>query len=87
MVDRTLSGVYPVLYMPFDDRSRIDVEDLRKEVEFVVAAGLAGVGIAMGSEIFKLSEAELTGEVLNLPDISDVETSVDVRLIVEFYSR
>ena len=35
----------------------------------------------------KLSEAELTGEVLNLPDISDVETSVDVRLIVEFYSR
>ena len=58
MVDRTLSGVYPILYMPFDDRSRIDVEDLRKEVEFVVAAGVAGVGIAMGSEIFKLSEAE-----------------------------
>ena len=58
MVDRTLSGVYPILYMPFDDRGRIDVEDLRKEVEFVVAAGVAGVGIAMGSEIFKLSEAE-----------------------------
>ena len=35
----------------------------------------------------KLSEAELTGEVLNLPDIEDVESVVDVRLIVEFYSR
>jgi len=35
----------------------------------------------------KLSEAELKGEVLNLPDISDVQSTIDVRLIVEFYSR
>ena len=52
------AGVYPFLYMPFDEKSRIDYEDLRKLTEFVVASGADGLGIAMGSEIFKMSESE-----------------------------
>ena len=52
------AGVYPILYMPFDEKSRIDYEDLRKLTEFVVASGADGLGIAMGSEIFKMSESE-----------------------------
>ena len=58
MVDRTMRGVYPILAMPFDEQSRIDVEDLQREVEFAIDAGAHGVGIAMASEIFKLSESE-----------------------------
>jgi dihydrodipicolinate synthase/N-acetylneuraminate lyase len=58
MVDRTMKGVYPILSMPFDDKGRIDVEDLQREVEFCIGAGAHGLGIAMASEIFKLSEAE-----------------------------
>ena len=58
MVDRTMRGVYPILAMPFDEQSRIDVEDLQREVEFAIDAGVHGVGIAMASEIFKLSESE-----------------------------
>ncbi len=58
MVDRSMTGVYPILSMPFDEAGRIDVEDLRREVDFVIDAGSHGVGIAMASEIFKLSEAE-----------------------------
>ena len=58
MVDRTMRGVYPILSMPFDEKGRIEVEDLRREVEFAIAAGVHGLGIAMASEIFKLSEAE-----------------------------
>jgi 4-hydroxy-tetrahydrodipicolinate synthase len=58
MVDRTMRGVYPILAMPFDAQYRIDVEDLQKEVEFCIAGGAHGLGIAMASEIFKLSEAE-----------------------------
>lgn len=58
MVDRTMKGVYPILSMPFDDNDRIDVEDLQREVEFCIDAGVHGLGIAMASEIFKLSEAE-----------------------------
>ena len=58
MVDRTMRGVYPILAMPFDEQSRIDVEDLQREVDFAIEAGVHGVGIAMASEIFKLSESE-----------------------------
>jgi dihydrodipicolinate synthase/N-acetylneuraminate lyase len=58
MVDRTMRGLYPILSMPFDGKGRIDVEDLEREVDFAVEAGAHGVGVAMASEIPKLSEAE-----------------------------
>lgn len=35
----------------------------------------------------KLEPAALTGEVLSLPEPSEIDTGIDVRLIVEFYSR
>jgi len=31
MPDRSLRGVYPILSMPFDQKGRIDLEDLRAE--------------------------------------------------------
>jgi 4-hydroxy-tetrahydrodipicolinate synthase len=58
MPDRTMRGLYPILAMPFDEGGRIDVEDLQCEVEFAIRHGAHGVGIAMASEIYKLSEAE-----------------------------
>ena len=58
MVDRTMRGVFPILAMPFDDDSRIDVEDLQREVEYLIDAGVHGVGVAMASEVTKLSESE-----------------------------
>ena len=35
----------------------------------------------------KLEPGTLTGEVLSLPEPSEIDTGIDVRLIVEFYSR
>lgn len=35
----------------------------------------------------RFDEANLSGEVLSLPEISEVETGIDSRLIVEFYSK
>lgn len=58
MIDRSFTGLYPILSMPFDDHGRIDVEDLQREVEFAIISGVDGLGIAMASEIFKLSETE-----------------------------
>ena len=52
------AGVYPILYMPFNEKFDIEYEDLRKLTEFVIASGADGLGIAMGSEIFKMSESE-----------------------------
>jgi 4-hydroxy-tetrahydrodipicolinate synthase len=53
-----MRGVFPILVTPFDERSQVDEESLRSLVEFNLAAGVHGLGVALGSEIFKLSEPE-----------------------------
>jgi 4-hydroxy-tetrahydrodipicolinate synthase len=53
-----MTGVYPILVTPFDERGRIDEESLRRLVEYNLGAGVHGLGIAMASEVLKLTEAE-----------------------------
>ena len=58
MADRSFSGVFPILQMPFDEDGQILFEDLCAEVEYAVRGGVHGVGIAYGSEINKLDDHE-----------------------------
>jgi 4-hydroxy-tetrahydrodipicolinate synthase len=58
MSDERLRGVYPILAMPFDQAGRIDSDVLEREVEFLVEAGVDGIGIALASEVPMLTEAE-----------------------------
>ncbi len=58
MVDRSMRGIYPVLAMPFNADGNIVIEDLQKEVDWIARHGLPGVAIALGSEVYKLSEEE-----------------------------
>ena len=58
MVDRTMAGIIPILATPFDEQGRVDFEDLEREVEWMVEVGVNGVGIAVASEIFKLTDTE-----------------------------
>lgn len=58
MSEQIMRGVFPILVTPFDEQGRIDAESLRSLVAFNLAAGVHGLGVALGSEIFKLSEAE-----------------------------
>ena len=63
-----LQGVVPILVTPFDEDGRIDETSLRNLVDFNIAAGVHGLGVALGSEIFKLSEPEreqVTGVVVD----------------------
>lgn len=53
-----LHGVVPILVTPFDQEGGIDEESLANLVEFNIAAGVHGLGVALGSEIFKFNEAE-----------------------------
>lgn len=53
-----LHGVVPILVTPFDEDDRIDERSLRDLVDWNIAAGVHGLGVALGSEIFKLSEPE-----------------------------
>ena len=54
----TFQGIFPILLTPFDDEGRIDEESLVSEVDFNLNAGVHGLGLALGSEFLKLTEAE-----------------------------
>jgi dihydrodipicolinate synthase/N-acetylneuraminate lyase len=53
-----IQGVVPILVTPFDEQGRIDVDSLEHLIDFDIAAGVHGLGVALGSEIFKLTEGE-----------------------------
>ena len=53
-----IRGVIPILKTPFDLEDRVDEDSLRREVDYCIDAGAHGLGIAFGSELPKLSEAE-----------------------------
>lgn len=58
MQDQILKGVIPILVTPFDGDGRIDEASLTRLIEFNIAGGVHGLGVANGSEIFKFTEAE-----------------------------
>ena len=58
MPGQTIRGVVPILVTPFDERGRIDEDSLRSLIDFNIGAGVHGLGVALGSEIFKFNEAE-----------------------------
>ena len=53
-----LHGVVPILITPFHADGSIDEESLANLVEFNIAAGVHGLGVALGSEVFKFNESE-----------------------------
>jgi 4-hydroxy-tetrahydrodipicolinate synthase len=58
VAEQQMRGVYTILVTPYDQQNRVDVDSLRNLVEFNLAAGVHGLGVALGSEIVALSEAE-----------------------------
>ena len=58
MPPKPLQGVITILVTPFDEGGRIDVDSLQSLIDFNIAAGVHGLGVALGSEIFKFNEVE-----------------------------
>lgn len=52
------SGIIPILITPFDATGRIDHDSLESLIDFNISAGVHAIGVAIGSELFKFSEAE-----------------------------
>lgn len=52
------SGVIPVLVTPFDEQDALDLGSLSRLIEFNLAAGVDGLALGSGSELFKLTESE-----------------------------
>lgn len=54
-----LRGCIPILCTPFFDDGALDVESLRREIDWVIAEGASGVAaLAIASEGYKLTERE-----------------------------
>ena len=51
-------GVIPILATPFNKNGDINFKDYEKECEFLINADVNGIGLALGSEIFKLDFEE-----------------------------
>jgi 4-hydroxy-tetrahydrodipicolinate synthase len=58
MTASPIEGVVPILLSPFFEDGRLDVDSMERQVEFNIKAGVQGLGLAIGSEMFKFNEAE-----------------------------
>jgi 4-hydroxy-tetrahydrodipicolinate synthase len=68
----------PILVTPFDDQGRLDLGSLRRLVDFTIAAGVHGLGIALGSEVYKLTEAERDRVIETVIEQTDARVPVVV---------
>jgi dihydrodipicolinate synthase/N-acetylneuraminate lyase len=86
-------GVFPILVTPFDERERVDEDSLRSLVDFNIGAGVHGLGIALGSEIQKLTEPEREQVIRIVVDQTRgrvpvvVNTGAQANLTAVLYSR
>ena len=60
-----LTGIVPILLTPFDVDDNIDLNSLCNQIDYCIDAGVNGLGVALGSEIFKLNEKERY-DILNI---------------------
>lgn len=58
MSSSVFRGVVPILITPFHPDGSIDEESLASLIDYNIAAGVHGLGVALGSEVFKFNEAE-----------------------------
>lgn len=58
MTAAVIEGVIPILVTPFFEDGRIDEESLGRLIDFNIGAGVHALGVALGSEVFKFTEAE-----------------------------
>src|ERR1700736_268139 len=88
-----MRGIFPILVTPFDDQERIDDESLRSVVEYTIGAGVHALGIALGSEILKLTEPERQQVISVVIDQTRgrvpvvVNTGAQASLTAALYSR
>src|SRR5713226_6121011 len=54
-----LAGVIPIVATPFDDRGGLDLDSLRRVVDYLIDAGAHGVAaLGVAGEIYALTDAE-----------------------------
>src|SRR5215216_817239 len=88
-----MRGIFPILITPFDAQERVDLDSLRNLVDFNIDAGVHGLGIALGSEILKLTEPERNQVISTVVDQARgrvpvvVNTGAQASFTAQFYSH
>jgi 4-hydroxy-tetrahydrodipicolinate synthase len=80
--EQMLHGCIPILVTPFTDEGAVDLESLKREIDWVIAEGASGVAcLAIASEGYKLTEAErdeiIAATVRHVADRVPVVASAD----------
>ncbi|MBS0211285.1 MAG: dihydrodipicolinate synthase family protein [Planctomycetes bacterium] len=57
-MSKPLTGVLPIIHTPFLDNDQLDFATFAREIDFIYACGAQGFGIAMVSEVLRLTPAE-----------------------------
>jgi 4-hydroxy-tetrahydrodipicolinate synthase len=58
-----LTGVIPILVTPFTEDGAVSLDDMDRQLEFLIATGVRCAGFGFGSEVNRLAEAELAALV------------------------
>ena len=78
-----ISGVLPVLHMPYYDDESIDYDTLKKEVDHVIACGSDGITLAIASELLRLNRDERIELTNKLPEMAEGRCSVTISVGAE----
>lgn len=58
-MSRPIQGLVPIVATPFDARGRLDEESLRREIDYLIAAGVDGLTVfGVAGEFYAVSDAE-----------------------------
>lgn len=55
---KNIQGVIPIIHTPFLDNNEIDLESIKRQIDYIYSLKCDGFGIAMASEIFRLTKEE-----------------------------
>ena len=78
-----LSGVLPVLQMPYHEDDTIDYETLKRETDHVIDAGSNGIVLALASELLRLNRSERLELTSKLPIMADGRVTVTISVGAE----
>ena len=78
-----ISGVLPVLQMPYDTNGAIDLDTLAREMDHVFAAGADGIVLALASELLRLSADERLMLTRELPRMAAGRGTVTISVGAE----
>jgi len=69
-MEKKIEGILPIIHTPFRADDEIDVDSLKREIDFVYSYPCNGFGLAMASELLRLTKDERVETTSLLADLN-----------------